>query len=72
MALLRGKVVRGVQTIENVSLSPKEDIDVSTSVLGFGHIIITVQVVDDDDILAEKQEDGFLFGGRVLLYYEEE
>jgi len=72
IALFKGRVLGAAETIENMSLSPKENFEVTATAFGLGHVLITVQVIDDEEILAEKQEDGFLFGGRVLLFHEEE
>jgi hypothetical protein len=41
-------------------------------VFGLGHVYITVRISEDGEVLAEKSEDGFLLGSRLLLLYPEE
>ncbi len=71
--LLKGRVMRGSASGQ-IALSPGESEEISSnSVFGFGWVLVRVTVtVGDPTIVAEKTEDGFLLGGRLLLFYGEE
>ncbi len=68
--LFKGRVLSGGATSDTIALSPKESETLrSTPVFGFGHVMITVSVSYNDNVLAEKSEDAFLLGGRILLHH---
>jgi hypothetical protein len=72
--LFRGRVFRGAFSTDYViNIKPGTSIDVSSSpVFGLGHVMVTVRVIRNNDVVSEKSEDGFLFGGQMFLYYPEE
>lgn len=71
--LFKGRILIGGYTSDTMWLAPGEIQDISSgSIFGIGHVMITVRVIDDGEVIAEKSEDGFLFGGRILLMYPEE
>ena len=74
MSLFRGRVFSGSMTTEDViRLRTGESLDISTNAFfGIGHVMVTARVLKDEEVLAEKSEDGFLLGGRILLIYPEE
>jgi len=71
--LLRGRIISGGYSsdVTSLSLGESEKIGIG-SMFGIGHITITVTVSLNTEVLAEKSEDGFLLGGRLLLFYPEE
>lgn len=71
--LLTGIVLRGGYAGANQPLSPGETAEIaSSSAFGLGHIDVVISVYHDEELIAYKAEDGFLFGGRLLLYHGDE
>ena len=74
--LLRGKIRSGGYTNDTVWLAPGRSEDISSSpTSGFGHVDVVIRVYDPHipgEVIAEKTEDGFLLGSRLLLYHGEE
>ena len=71
LELFRGRVLSGGGTSGSIAVSPLESENISsTPAFGFGHVMITATVTDQDDVvLAQTSKDGFLLGGRILLDY---
>ena len=70
LALFRGRVLSGGYTGDTTALSSLETESISSNPLfGIGHVMITATVSYNTEVLAETSEDGFLLGGRILLYY---
>ena len=70
--IFRGRVLLGkIPRSLNVDLAVGESIEVrSKRIFGIGHINVVVTMYnDDDEILGTSSEDGFLLGGRMLLYH---
>jgi hypothetical protein len=71
--IFRGRIFSGGYAGGSTALSIQESEEIeSGSVFGIGHVLITVTVEVDGDVVAEAEEDAFLLGGRILLYYPEE
>jgi len=71
--LFRGRILSGGFTGGNTALSLSESEDIASGpVFGIGHVLITITISVDDDVLTESSEDAFLLGGRLFLYYPEE
>jgi len=68
--LFRGRIFSGGYTSDTISLSSMESADIASSpVKGLGHVMITITVSHDDEVLAEDSEDGFLLGSRLFLFH---
>lgn len=81
--LFTGKIFSGGHTSETIiSLDPGETLDIASNgnVFGLGHIEVNISVWDphdridnlDDELLQYTTEDGFLLGGRLLLFHPRE
>lgn len=71
LELFRGRVLSGGFTSGDAALSLTETEELASGpVFGIGHVMITVQVINQDDVvLAQTSKDAFLLGGRILLDY---
>lgn len=73
--LLRGRVMKGGLNTGSIALSPGERKDISSDpIFGFGHFMVNVSVYDGSVLIGwmDSQEDGFLLGNRMLLFYGKE
>ena len=74
--LLKGRVFNGGSTVGEITewSYTDEPITVSSnSISGLGHVNVNISIYDETDTLvAWNEEDGFLFGGNILLRHPEE
>ena len=73
--LFRGHIVKGELTTAFVAnLKPGNLLDISSSskAVGFGHVEVNVSILQNEDLITSKVEDGFLLGSRIMLYHPEE
>jgi len=70
MNLFRGRIFSGGYASDTISLSSMESEDIASNpVSGLGHVMVTITISHDDEVLAEDSEDGFLLGSRLFLFH---
>ena len=63
-------VRRGSDTTRYIYIKSTESEEIkSKPIFGIGHVIVTVTVEYNGNVISEKTEDGFLFGGRIQLHH---
>jgi len=72
-ALFKGRILLGRSTSGSETLlSGNSTVIESKGVLGIGHVIVTVTASQGDTELAQKSEDGSIFGSKLYLHFPEE
>jgi len=72
-ALLKGRVLLARRTTDSDTISSSNQLQLqSKKPFGLGHVLVTVRISHNGDMLIEKSEDAFLVGGTILLRYPEE
>ena len=70
--LFQGRVFSGTSTEGIIMLeSGQNDTINSGPMRGLGHVMITITISDEGEVLTQRAEDGFLLGGRLFLMYPE-
>ena len=71
--LFEGRVFSGASTDGFLVLqSGQSDTIASNPMRGLGHVMITITISDEGEVLTQRAEDGFLLGSRLFLFYPEE
>lgn len=72
-ALFKGRILLGRSTSGSETVLSGDSLVIeSKGVLGIGHVLVTVTASQGDDELAQKTEDGSIFGSKLYLHFPEE